>query len=38
MLITFSIVSLVTMGIGFYNSFRKNCDDKEEGDELRSQE
>lgn len=38
MMLTFSVVSLVTMGIGFYNAFKKGAEDREEGDSLKGQE
>jgi hypothetical protein len=37
MMLTFSVVSLVTMGIGFYNALKKGADDRDEGDSLKAQ-
>lgn len=38
MLATFSVVSLITMGIGLYNSFKRGKEDSNEADSLRKQE
>jgi hypothetical protein len=38
MLTSFTVVSLITVGIGFYNTFKRSRDEPSEGDHLRKQE
>lgn len=38
MLTSFTVVSLITLGIGFYNTFKRSRDEPSEGDHLRKQE